>query len=90
MDCQIWEKVTYVNGLSALHLAAGNSHLEVVRFLVETGADLGVQNVNGFGARQWASQAGNHEIVALFAGNEEVIPFGNHENQHGIKIVDLT
>ena len=35
------------NGWTPMHIAAGNGHLEVVRLLLDQGADLAVQNNDG-------------------------------------------
>lgn len=48
-------------GYSALHAAAENGYLDVVKFLVEKGAD--VQHKTQYTALELAKMAGNNDVV---------------------------
>ena len=51
-------------GTAALHDAASNGHFEVVRLLVEQGADVALRSQSGRTALELAREAGRAEIVA--------------------------
>ena len=51
-------------GTAALHDAATNGHLEVVRLLVEQGADVGLRSQSRRPALELAREAGLGEVVA--------------------------
>lgn len=48
---------------TALHMAAANGHLEVVKFLLEAGADINLKNKNENTALHWASLNGKLDVV---------------------------
>lgn len=52
------------SGTTALHDAAINGHLDVVRLLVEQGADVGLRCREGFTALELAREAGCDEVTA--------------------------
>ncbi|KAI0830595.1 ankyrin [Trametes gibbosa] len=53
------------NGYTALHLAADRGHAEVVKVLLERGADRGIKDEDEFTAQELAEVAGHDEIVTL-------------------------
>ncbi|KAI0639688.1 ankyrin [Trametes polyzona] len=55
------------NGYTALHLAADRGHTEVVRVLLERGADREIKDQDGFTAKELAEVAGHDEIVNLLS-----------------------
>jgi ankyrin repeat protein len=55
---------------TALHGAAENGHLEIVRLLVEHGADVGILDRAGRTARAAALQAGHAAVAEYLAGLE--------------------
>ena len=54
---------SYPDGATPLHYAAANGHLEVVKYLVEKGADVKRANENGLTAEEWARQKGHLDVV---------------------------
>jgi ankyrin repeat protein len=56
-------------GVTALHLAAQNGHLEVVRALLEVGGDVTIRDALHDGpAWRWAEHGGHHEVAELLRG----------------------
>jgi ankyrin repeat protein len=51
-----------------LHGAAENGHLEIVRLLVEHGADVSIRDASGRTAREAALQAGHAAVAEFLAG----------------------
>jgi ankyrin repeat-rich membrane spanning protein len=56
-----------VDGFTPLHLASGGGKLEVVRLLVEHGADIDVKDKGGWTAYQFALVKGYSEITKLLS-----------------------
>jgi len=52
-------------GVTPLMVAASNDKLQAVKYLLEHGADLSLQNNNGWNMLHFASQCGNPEIIEL-------------------------
>ena len=55
----------YVRGLTALMMASANGHTEIVKLLLDKGADVNVKNTYGITALFTASVHGHTEIVKL-------------------------
>ena len=55
--------VADVNGNTALHLAGANGNVEVVELLVNRGADINIQNLNGQIADDLANQNNHHNAA---------------------------
>ncbi|KAH9846824.1 ankyrin [Lenzites betulinus] len=55
------------NGYTALHLAADRGHADVVKVLLERGADRDIKDEDEFTARELAEVAGHNEIVNLLS-----------------------
>lgn len=53
----------FQKGNTALHIASLAGRLEVVKLLVEKGAEINVQSQNGFTPLYMASQEGHSEVV---------------------------
>ncbi|KAL8664551.1 MAG: hypothetical protein Q9202_002960 [Teloschistes flavicans] len=58
-------------GNTPLHWAAMNGHLEVVKLLVKSGADLKVQNQAGHDATFEAERGGKEDVVAWLLGQQK-------------------
>lgn len=56
-------------GCTPLWLACSKGHVEVVRFLLEEGADPGAENKMGVTCVEAATEGGHEEIVRLLKGN---------------------
>lgn len=56
----------------ALHIAVCQGNLEMVKFLLDQGADLDVADENGLTSRELADQKGHDEIKELFASYNRV------------------
>ncbi|XP_058724846.1 potassium channel AKT6-like isoform X2 [Vicia villosa] len=54
------------NGTTALHLAVGQENVEMVKFLVEQGADIDLQDSFGWTARAYADHQCHEEIQNIF------------------------
>lgn len=55
---------------TALHMAASNEHFEVVRFLLDEGADIEAKCESGEMALHKASASGHVQVVKHFWGEE--------------------
>jgi ankyrin repeat protein len=55
------------NGRTALHVASNSGHLEVVRFLLQRGADVDVLDNANKTAVELASENGKAEVAKLIA-----------------------
>ena len=56
-------KHTY--GYTAVHVAAGNNHADVVELLIDAGADIEVKNNDGRSPLHVASRRGNFQVVKI-------------------------
>jgi ankyrin repeat protein len=56
-----------VIGRTPLHCAAASGRTEVVRLLLERGADPHVRGKDGKTPSEWGSERGHHEIVQLLS-----------------------
>ncbi|CAH9063616.1 unnamed protein product [Cuscuta epithymum] len=65
--------VTLLNslGTTALHMAVSEENLEMVKFLVEHGADIEKPDVHGWSPRALAEYHGNEDIKEVFRSKEE-------------------
>jgi len=50
-------------GRNGIHMAAANGHVEIVKLLVEAGADVGTENAEGSTPLHWACLNGHVGIV---------------------------
>ncbi|XP_078614471.1 death-associated protein kinase 1-like isoform X1 [Branchiostoma floridae x Branchiostoma japonicum] len=55
----------YWHGWTALHMASANGDTEMVKLLVQLGANVEAKDKNGWTALHWASRIGNTEVVKL-------------------------
>ncbi|KAI0375287.1 ankyrin [Pilatotrama ljubarskyi] len=62
------------NGYTALHLAADRGHADMVRVLLERGADRGVKDEDEYTAKELAEIAGHDEIVHLLSDTRNLAP----------------
>ncbi|KAK9141627.1 hypothetical protein Syun_011027 [Stephania yunnanensis] len=59
------------NGTTALHVAVSEGNIEIVRFLLDQGADMDRQDISGWTPRNLADQQGHDEIKELFLAKQE-------------------
>ncbi|KAF8400701.1 hypothetical protein HHK36_014001 [Tetracentron sinense] len=59
------------NGSTALHAAVCEGNTEVVKFLLDQGAEIDKSDMNGWTPKGLADQQGHEEIKALFQSNQE-------------------
>lgn len=60
-----------INGSTALHVAVSEDNIEIVKYLLEQGADIDKLDLDGWTPRALADQQGHEEIKALFQSNED-------------------
>ena len=60
IDCR-----TKNNGATSLHRAVSANKTEMVKFLVEQGADSSIKDFDGLNAKDRAIKEGHHELVKL-------------------------
>lgn len=58
-----------LEGTTALHLAAYGGHIDVVKFLINAGADVSAFDFPGLTALHWAAYKGHKDIVSLLLEN---------------------
>ena len=68
LDLGLDVNVRFQDGATGMHLAAYLGHADLVRFLLQRGADKTIRDQK-FGADPvgWAAEFGHHDIVALIA-----------------------
>ncbi|XP_058112525.1 potassium channel AKT1-like [Magnolia sinica] len=59
------------NGTTALHVAVCEGNYNIVKFLLDQGADMDKPDAQGWSARALADQQGHEEIKALFQAKKE-------------------
>ncbi|XP_058105154.1 potassium channel AKT1-like [Magnolia sinica] len=59
------------NGTTALHVAVCEGNYNIVKFLLDQGADIDKPDAQGWSARALADQQGHEEIKALFQAKKE-------------------
>ncbi|KAF8393267.1 hypothetical protein HHK36_021508 [Tetracentron sinense] len=59
------------NGNTALHVAVCEGNTEIVKFLLDQGAEVDKEDINGWTPRDLADQQGHEEIKALFQSKQE-------------------
>ncbi|XP_028548695.1 potassium channel AKT1-like [Dendrobium catenatum] len=62
--------LTRNDGSTALHLAVCEGNFEMVKFLLEQGADIDKQDIHGWSPCGLAEQQGHQEIISLFLTNK--------------------
>ena len=55
-------------GCTPLHAAAGRGHLDMVKLLVENGAEVNQQSQLGYSALRWSCQEGHADVVRYLLG----------------------
>jgi ankyrin repeat protein len=60
------------DGDMPLHCACYSGHAEVVKALLEKGADLHTKNNDGYTPLYWACRYGYHDIAAILRGKGAV------------------
>lgn len=79
------------NGNTALHAAVCEENIEIVKFLLDQGADIDRQNDHGWTPRDLADQQGHEDIKALFESfkDQKYQPTKNNisEGRHGIRFL---
>ncbi|XWS73082.1 hypothetical protein CRYUN_Cryun02cG0095200 [Craigia yunnanensis] len=60
------------NGTAAIHAAICEGNIEMVRFLLEKGADIDAKDTHGWTARAMANHQGHEEILTLLQNRIEV------------------
>lgn len=58
------------DGTTALHIAVSEDNVEMVRFLVDQGADIDKPDIHGWTPRDLADQQGHDDIKAIFPTDE--------------------
>ncbi|PON84120.1 Voltage dependent potassium channel [Trema orientale] len=58
------------NGSTALHVAVCEDNIEIVKYLLDQGADIDKPDIHGWTPRALADQQGHEEIKALFQSKE--------------------
>ena len=77
-------------GNTAIHTAVCEENIEMVKFLLEQGADIDIPNDHGWTPRDLADQQGHEDIKALFESSKEKKPqstTGISEERHGIRFL---
>ncbi|XP_075474327.1 potassium channel AKT1 isoform X1 [Primulina tabacum] len=78
------------NGNTALHVSVGEGNVEIVKFLLEHGADIDKQDENGWSPRDLADQQGHDDIKQLFesykSSNDKSTP-SVPEGRHGVRFL---
>ncbi|KAL3747606.1 hypothetical protein ACJRO7_016411 [Eucalyptus globulus] len=59
------------NGTTALHVAVSEDNIEIVKFLLDRGADIDKPDIHGWTPRDLADQQGHEEIGILFQSIKE-------------------
>ncbi|CAI9100218.1 OLC1v1037168C1 [Oldenlandia corymbosa var. corymbosa] len=82
--------VPKLNGSTALHVAVCEGNIDMVKFLLEQGADIDKVDEHGWTSRDLAEQQGHEDIKALFesikvARNVPVAPI--FEEKHGVRFL---
>lgn len=54
-------------GCTALHWAADKGHLDIIKALIQHGADIQAKDTDGMTPEEYASLAGQKEVSAYFA-----------------------
>ena len=67
------------DGQTALHVAVGNGHLEMVRILLERGAKVNKKDAGGWTPKALAEQEGNKSIYDLLLGYENRMLLDEHK-----------
>ncbi|KAK8597857.1 hypothetical protein V6N13_095253 [Hibiscus sabdariffa] len=62
------------NGYTALHVAVCEDNVEIVKFLLEQGADIDKPDVHHWTPRDLAEQQGHEEIKTIFESSKEMKP----------------
>ncbi|KAL4284689.1 hypothetical protein GQ457_16G004150 [Hibiscus cannabinus] len=62
------------NGYTALHVAVCEDNVEIVKFLLERGADIDKPDVHHWTPRDLAEQQGHEEIKTIFESSKEMKP----------------
>ncbi|KAF7847632.1 hypothetical protein BT93_L2771 [Corymbia citriodora subsp. variegata] len=62
------------NGTTALHISVSKDNLEIVKFLLEKGANMDKQDTDGCTPRDLADQQGHEEIKLLFQLSKDAKP----------------
>ena len=57
------------NGCTPLHVAASHGRIEVVKILLNNGADMNAKTEDGHTPLHWAASHGHTEIVKIFLNN---------------------
>ncbi|XVF34729.1 hypothetical protein REPUB_Repub18cG0084200 [Reevesia pubescens] len=60
------------NGYTALHVAVCEGNIEIVKFLLEQGADIDKADIDGWNPRDLAEQQGHEEIKMIFESSKEM------------------
>lgn len=70
---------------TALHYAAISDNEEIVNFLLSNGADLLIEDANGFTALDWAKKNNNHIIVQLLIKQHSKVSVKESEQKEKLK-----
>ncbi|XP_052278022.1 death-associated protein kinase 1-like isoform X2 [Dreissena polymorpha] len=68
------------HGETAVHMAAGGGHTEVIRFLQSKGAEIGALDKHGDSAVYWAARQGHVDVISYL--HEEGVPLDT-QNKSG-------
>ena len=66
--------------MTSLKWAAQDGYFEMVRFLVEDGADIHIRDENGWTALMWAAEGGHLEIVKFLVGRDAKVNARNNSD----------
>ena len=75
-------------GITALHCAACNGHLEILKFLLEKGAEVNVVDIDGWTPLHGATCLGDVSVVTLLISHGADVHVINNDNEKAIDLAE--
>ncbi|XP_050212661.1 potassium channel AKT1-like [Mercurialis annua] len=80
------------NGTTALHVAVCEDNTEIVRFLLDQGADIDKPDIHGWSPRDLAEQQGHEDIKLIFETRtepkpESIVTVPERQQPHGVRFL---